>query len=277
MNMSSMVPTDLSYHLIQQVNEILQASPQKQCGLILAQISQASPLELEDLETRLSMENDKLAILISYGTSESLLVILLPDQPLGYTHFLSLSTKDFLVNAGLLTGKITAASFPESTKPNREAITEMVTIATGQATEQDAENQDIQVFHPFAELQTAPSIVMIDQNTDLLDFLSARLGHQGYDVRPAQDGIEGLDLINETAPDLVITELNLPALDGYQLIHRIRQSHILKNQCKIMVLTVSGLEQEFTKCFDLGVSDILIKPFSPIELEARIRRLLVLA
>jgi two-component system OmpR family response regulator len=270
MNMPIMVPTDLSHHLIQQVNEILQASPQKQCGLILAQISQASPVELQDLETRLSMENDKLAILTSYGASESLLVILLPDQPLGYTHFLSLSTKDFLVQAGLLTGKITVASFPESAEPNKEAIAEMVTMATGQ----DAENQDIHVFRS-AEPQTAPSIVMIDQNTDMLDFLSARLGHQGYHVRPAQDGIEGLGLINETPPDLVITELNLPALDGYQLIHRIRQSRILKNQCQIMVLTDMGLEQEFTKCFDLGVSDVLTKPFSPIELEARIRRLLV--
>ncbi|NHN31937.1 response regulator transcription factor [Paenibacillus agricola] len=273
MHVTNTVQSDLSQYLLQQVNETLQASTQKQCGLILAHISQASPIELQDLETRLSMEKDQLAILTSYGPSESLLAIILPDQPLGYTHFLSLSTKDFLMDAGLLTGKITTASFPESAQPTREAITEMVTMTAEQA----VESEDIQVFHPSADPQATPSIVLIDQNTDMLDFLSARLGHQGYDVRPAQDGIEGLDLINETPPDLVITELNLPALDGYQLIHRIRQSHILKNLCKIMVLTDMGLEQEFTKCFDLGVSDVLTKPFSPIELEARIRRLLVLA
>jgi two-component system OmpR family response regulator len=270
MNMPLMIQTDLSHHLYEQVNGILQASQQQNCGLILAQISQVGSIELQDLETRLSMENVELSILTSYDQRDSLLVVVLPGQPLAYTHFLSLSAKDFLQQAGVLIGKITAASFPESAQPNVQAMSEMITMTAGQETTE----HDIHVFHPHIQAAAAPSIVMIDQNTDLLDFMSARLGHQGYDVRPAQDGVEGLHLIKETPPDLVITELNLPALDGYQLIHRIRQSRVLKNQCKIMVLTDLGLEQEFDKCFDLGVSDLVTKPFSPIELEARIRRLL---
>lgn len=270
MNMSAIIHNDLSYHLYEQVTEQLPASGQAKCGLILAHISNPGLIEMQDLETRLSMEDTTLNILMSYEPRESLLVVVLPGQPLAHTHFLSLSIKDFLQQSGLLTGPITAASFPESAVLNVPAMSEMIAMTNNQ----DTVDREIRVFHRHIQVETASSIVMIDQNTDLLDFLSARLSHRGYDVRPAQDGMEGLQLINETPPDLVITELNLPALDGYQLIHRIRQSRTLKNQCKIMVLTDLGLEQEFSKCFDLGVSDIVTKPFSPIELEARIHRLL---
>ncbi|SFL72721.1 Response regulator receiver domain-containing protein [Paenibacillus sp. 1_12] len=270
MNMSVLIQNDLTNLLYEQVTEQLLASGHSKCGLILAHSSHVGSIELQDLETRLRMEDSTLSIQTSYEPKESLLIVVLPVQPLSYTHFLSLLIKDFLQRAGLLEGPLTVASFPESAVLNAAAISEMIAMTN----RQDTIDREIRVFHRHIQVEAAPSIVMIDQNTDLLDFLSARLSHRGYDVRPALDGMEGLQLINETPPDLVITELNLPALDGYQLIHRIRQSRALKNQCKIMVLTDLGLEQEFSKCFDLGVSDILTKPFSPIELEARIHRLL---
>ncbi|WP_249860856.1 response regulator transcription factor [Paenibacillus konkukensis] len=233
-------------------------------------MSELGSMELQDLETRLGLEKAAPAVMPSYDPVEKLLIVLLPGQPLASAHFLSLPVRDFLQRASLLEGNVTVASFPECASPDPEAFAEMIAMTQSQETAE----QELQVYCPLGGLNGAPSIVMIDQNADLLDFMQARLGMQGYDVLPAQDGLEGLHLIREASPDLVITELTLPALDGYQLIHRIRQSRELNRSCKIMVLTDLGLDREVSKCFDLGVSDVIRKPFSPVELEARIRRLL---
>jgi two-component system OmpR family response regulator len=271
MKISTTVQNALSYRLNYQVSSLLQQPECENCGVIIAQVNQMGPIELQDLETRLGMEDANVVTIPSYEQHEKLLLILFPRQTLAYTHFLSLSTKDYLQNAGLLAGKIAVAAFPESATPEEAAMAEFLALLM---TPQESTGQDISVFYRQAQMNDAPTIVVIDQNIDLLEFLQARLSFQGYDVRPAQDGREGLDLINETPPDVVITELTLPTLDGYQLIHRIRQSRDLRNQCKIMVLTDLGLEEEVSKCFELGVSDVMKKPFSPVELEARIRRLL---
>ncbi|TDF93847.1 response regulator transcription factor [Paenibacillus piri] len=270
-SLSKSAPSVLSRHLYQQVHRLLQDSVWESCGVIAVQANPMGSMELQDFETRLRIEDTSLSVILSYEEREQLLLVALPGQTLAYTHFLSLSAKSFLQNAGFLAGKMAVAAFPESATPDEEAMSEFIALVLG---EQAAPEQDIIVYSRQAPANETPSIVMIDQNTDLLDFMQTRLGFQGYDVRPAQDGLEGLNLINETTPDLVITELTLPALDGYQLIHRIRQSRSLKNQCKIMVLTDLGLDHELSKCFDLGVSDVIKKPFSPVELEARIRRLL---
>jgi len=270
MKMTATNHTDLSHHLNAQLNNILQSGQWTSCGLIVAQVSKMGSMELQDLETHLGLENAALAAMTSFDPVEKLLLVALPGQTLAYTHFLSLTIKDFLHNAGFLTGHMTVAAFPECAAPMQDDIASM--IAMTQDTE--TSGQELRIYTRQPDAAETPSIVVIDQNADLLDFMQARLGLQGYDVLPAQDGLEGLHLIHETTPDLVITELTLPALDGYQLIHRIRQSSELQDQCKIMVLTDLGLEQEVSKCFDLGVSDVVRKPFSPVELEARIRRLL---
>ncbi len=67
-------------------------------------------------------------------------------------------------------------------------------------------------------------------------------------------------------PDLVLTELALLSLDGYKVIHRIRQSR--NRSCKVIVLTDLTVEQDICKCFELGAANVIVKPFSPMELEA---------
>ncbi|UUZ90226.1 response regulator [Paenibacillus sp. P25] len=121
------------------------------------------------------------------------------------------------------------------------------------------EQATIAVYNGKAQAPATPKVVMIDPNAALLDFLGVRLGKQGYDVRPAHDGMEGLRLVETVKPDIVITELALPALDGYQLIHRISRGR----SAKIVVLTDLTVEQDICKCFELGVADVIRKPFSP--------------
>jgi two-component system, OmpR family, response regulator len=257
----------LSQHLNVQMNKVLQATvPWTECGVIVAAAHGISSILLQDLETRLSMEGDNLVVVASYDADEGSLIIMLPGQSLSFTHFIALSAKAFLQDAELLAGNIVIASFSESAPVSEETLNSLVALLN------EKEQMEITVYHGQPQSLAAPTVVMIDPNTDLLDFLNVRLGIQGYDFLPAQDGMKGLRLVESVQPDLVITELALPALDGYQVIQRIQESQ--GKACKIVVLTDLTVEQDICKCFELGAADVIKKPFSPIELEARLRRLL---
>ncbi|MFD0693914.1 response regulator transcription factor [Paenibacillus sp. GCM10027628] len=257
----------LSQRLYAQLNEMLQTSAKwTECGMVAAATHDISQALLQDLETRLSMEGEHLVVNAAYHAAEGSLIILLPGQSLAFTHFIALSAKAFLQDAGVLAGGIAITSFSESAPVSEEALTDFVALLG------EKEQSEIAVYNGQPQSAETPTVVMIDPNADLLDFLGVRLGLQGYTVRPAQDGMEGLRLVESVQPDLVITELALPALDGYQVIQRIRKSQ--SRTCKVVVLTDLTVEQDICKCFDLGVADVIKKPFSPMELEARLRRLL---
>ncbi|MBE1446245.1 response regulator transcription factor [Paenibacillus sp. OAS669] len=259
-----------SDHLYHQINQVLQSSEGwSSCGVITALSRMLSSIELQDLETRLKMEDLNLMVLTEYEANEGLLTILLPGQSLSFTHYLAITVKAFLHDAGLLSGSLAVASFPESSLLTPEAIRDFVALIE----DGDRTGHEIAIYSGQPARASVPSIVMVEPNGDLQEFLHMRLGHRGYDVHPAQDGLEGLRLIESVKPDLVLTELMLPALDGYQLIHRVSQSDQAPD-CQVVVMTDLGVEQDVYKCFELGVADIIRKPFSPVELEARLRRLL---
>lgn len=135
---------------------------------------------------------------------------------------------------------------------------------------------EIRIFNSGRLIQSdAPSILIVDQDEMMHDFLQINLQRKGYNVCVAKDGMEGLELYEQRKPDVVITELHLPVIGGYQLMDRIRNSHVYtKKQSKIMVLTEKRLEEDLIRSFESGVSDYMTKPFSMNELEARMKRLL---
>jgi two-component system OmpR family response regulator len=108
----------------------------------------------------------------------------------------------------------------------------------------------------------------------MCELLKTRLSEQGYDVFVAQDGLQGLQIYEEVKPQLVITDLMLPSLNGYQLIRKIKNNdrEFGNRDSKIIVLTGRRTENDIERCFELGAADYVRKPFSPIELEARIRK-----
>ena len=118
------------------------------------------------------------------------------------------------------------------------------------------------------------SILVTDNDEMMCELLKTRLSHQGYDVFVAQDGQKGLDIYEEVNPDIIITDLMLPSLNGYQLIRRVksRAREMGNNESKIIVLTGRRTEKDIERCFELGAADYVRKPFSPIELEARIKK-----
>jgi two-component system alkaline phosphatase synthesis response regulator PhoP len=110
-------------------------------------------------------------------------------------------------------------------------------------------------------------ILVVDDEQDILDLVVAYLEAEGYDVRTAQDGLIGLDLARQFAPDLIVLDIMLPGLDGMQVLTRLRR----ESEVYVIMLTAKAEETDKIVGLSVGADDYLTKPFSPRELVARIK------
>jgi two-component system, OmpR family, KDP operon response regulator KdpE len=110
-------------------------------------------------------------------------------------------------------------------------------------------------------------ILVVDDEPQITRVLRASLTSSGYDVVLARDGVEAFDLFRESAPDLVITDLFMPRMDGIELTRAIRQTA----DTPIIVLSVREQETMKVAALDEGADDYVTKPFSMQELLARVR------
>ncbi|MGH9449084.1 MAG: response regulator [Terriglobia bacterium] len=116
-------------------------------------------------------------------------------------------------------------------------------------------------------------IVVIEDEKDIVNLLSYTLRKEGYDVRSAVRGEEGLDLIRRGPVDLALIDIMLPDLDGLEVCKRLRADPQLK-RLPVIFLTAKGEEFDRVLGLELGADDYVVKPFSPRELVARIRAVL---
>lgn len=114
-------------------------------------------------------------------------------------------------------------------------------------------------------------ILVVEDEIDLLEAIAEGLRIDGYAVDTSEDGEEGLELAVVNDYDLIILDLNLPNMDGLDILKNIRTNDKLT---KILILTSRSSIEDRVKGLDLGANDYLIKPFHFDELEARIRCLL---
>ncbi len=110
-------------------------------------------------------------------------------------------------------------------------------------------------------------ILVIEDQGDLVELLRLRLQREGYQVLWAKDGVEGLHLLWEQHPDLVLLDVMLPRMNGWETCRRIREC----SDIPIIMLTALGAEQDKVRGLELGADDYLAKPFSMAELVARVR------
>src|SRR5256884_6764361 len=113
-------------------------------------------------------------------------------------------------------------------------------------------------------------ILIIEDEEGIIHLLNLYLRDAGYDVVVAKDGADGLALHARTHSDLVILDIMLPTLDGFEVCRRIRSW----SKTPILMLTARGDEEDRIQGFDLGADDYLVKPFSPRELVSRVRAIL---
>ena len=110
-------------------------------------------------------------------------------------------------------------------------------------------------------------ILVVDDEPQITRVLRTTLSAQGYDVRVANDGEMALELMKNWTPNVLITDLAMPSLDGVGLCRQVRQV----SQVPIIVLSVRGQDRSKVEALDAGADDYVTKPFSMNELLARIR------
>jgi len=116
-----------------------------------------------------------------------------------------------------------------------------------------------------------PHILVIDDDEKITALLRRSLQFEGYQVSTAEDGEKGLALALEFKPDLVILDLMLPNLDGYQVCERLRNTY---QSIPILMLTAKDEVKDKVKGLTMGADDYLVKPFALEELLTRIKALL---
>jgi DNA-binding response OmpR family regulator len=114
------------------------------------------------------------------------------------------------------------------------------------------------------------SVLVIDDDGDMLDLLGYMLRREGYDMVPARDGAVGLRTWETLDPELILLKLELPSIDGLELCRRIRSS----SNTPIIILSTSSDEDTIVRGLDIGADDYVTKPFSPRQLLARVRAVL---
>ena len=114
----------------------------------------------------------------------------------------------------------------------------------------------------------APRILLVDDNVDLRTFMASQLSRH-YHVETAADGVEGLELARRMRPDLIVSDIMMPRMDGTELCQKLREDPALATTPILLVTAKSG-EDAVVEGLDLGADDYVTKPFALRELEARI-------
>ncbi|WP_435925058.1 response regulator transcription factor [Paenibacillus sp. DYY-L-2] len=200
------------------------------------------------------------------GKEPGSLFLLMPGQTLDAVHFQGLLLKQRLQEIiPDFDPRMTLASFSAHEELTEQVLNQM---------EDSVKNQisgEIHIFTSKEAHTTKSRILIVEGDATVREFLEIRLQMQGYETIVADNGLSALELIESWKPDLVLTELNLYGIDGLPYIHHIQQLQVPETP-KIVVLTEQRVEQTISLCFQNGVDDYVTKPFSPVELDARIRR-----
>jgi DNA-binding response OmpR family regulator len=117
---------------------------------------------------------------------------------------------------------------------------------------------------------SATRVLVVDDEPHIVDFITLGLQRLGYIVAGASDGLQGLSVIRDWQPELVVLDIMLPGLDGFEVCRRIRA----RSNVPILLLTARGEIEDRVHGLDSGADDYLCKPFSFSELAARVRALL---
>lgn len=119
-------------------------------------------------------------------------------------------------------------------------------------------------------MEDAKLILVADDEARMRRFMRMNLDLEGYRVIEAENGLEAVDRVREDLPDLVLMDVMMPELDGFEALRLIRQT----SSVPVIMLTVKGEEDDRVKGLELGADDYVTKPFSPRELASRIKAVL---
>ena len=113
-------------------------------------------------------------------------------------------------------------------------------------------------------------ILVVDDEARMVRFIQLNLEHDGFQVISAYNGREALEQVRSQLPNLVLLDVMMPDLDGFEVLERIRE----QNSVPVIMLTAKGEEDDRVRGLELGADDYITKPFSPRELVSRVRAVL---
>jgi len=113
-------------------------------------------------------------------------------------------------------------------------------------------------------------ILIVDDDPNIRELARVFLNREGFSVYEAVDGLDALAKLETLKADLVILDIMMPRMDGWELCRRLKEDYDLP----LLMLTAKGEIQQKVKGFQLGTDDYLVKPFEPLELTARVKALL---
>lgn len=114
-------------------------------------------------------------------------------------------------------------------------------------------------------------VLAIDDSRTMRDLLDLSLTEAGFDITLAEDGIDGLEKLETANPDVVITDINMPRLDGFGVIEAVRARETHRGT-PILVLTTESSDAMKTRARNAGATGWIVKPFDDVALASAIRR-----
>ena len=122
----------------------------------------------------------------------------------------------------------------------------------------------------MAHLRSKGLILVVDDESDILELIQFNLEREGYSIIGCESGEEAIEHLQISRPDLIILDLMLPGIDGYEVAKEVR-SHSETKDIPIIMLTAKGEESDEVIGLELGADDYITKPFSPRILSARVK------
>jgi DNA-binding response OmpR family regulator len=113
-------------------------------------------------------------------------------------------------------------------------------------------------------------ILVIDDEQNIRELIGLYLRKEGYEVEEAGDGLEALELLKTVRVDLIVLDIMMPKMDGWELCRNLR----LTSDTPLLMVTARGEPGQVIKGFELGTDDYLVKPFDPMELVMRVKALI---
>ncbi|MDF2626764.1 MAG: response regulator receiver protein [Symbiobacteriaceae bacterium] len=118
-----------------------------------------------------------------------------------------------------------------------------------------------------------PKVLIVEDDPQIARIVQIKLTNNGFTVIHAPDGGAGLAAVREHRPDLVLLDVMMPVMDGYQVLRSLRAEPEFA-KLPVIMLTAKGQERDILHGFKDGATDYVVKPFSPAEVVARVQRAL---
>jgi DNA-binding response OmpR family regulator len=142
--------------------------------------------------------------------------------------------------------------------------------ASGTATIKSMEKTKEQAFSAAQQSSGAKKVLIVDDEPHIVNLVKLSLNSSRYNVTGANSAREALTMLETQDPDLILVDLMMPGINGYELCNALR-AHSKTREKPIIILSAKGQISDKIHAIDVGADDYITKPFDPLELERRIR------